>query len=117
MRNEANSTDARGVAVALIARIWHWLTTTPYTRLLEAEVERLRSDNIALRASVFGLVGRPAQTYAAYLARQIESASAKPNGGETKRAEPARRHLSWAEIRKRLEQRDAQGAGKQEVKQ
>jgi hypothetical protein len=92
-----------------VKRFWHWLTTSRYTRLLEAEVERLRSDNIALRASVFGLVGKPGQTYAAYLAEQIRPKGAN---GEGKTPEAARRHVGWAEIKKRLEARDATEAAK-----
>jgi hypothetical protein len=87
-----------------IATAWHWLTTTRYTRLLEAEVERLRGENIALRASVFGLVGRPGQTYATYLAEQLQP---KKVDGQAKAPEAARRFERWQEIRKRLEARDA----------
>ncbi len=31
-----------------IAAVWRWLTTSRYTRALEAEVERLRAENAAL---------------------------------------------------------------------
>ena len=32
-----------------IAVVWHWLTTSRYTRRLEAEIAQLRSDNDRLR--------------------------------------------------------------------
>jgi hypothetical protein len=110
VRTEANLEYAEGGAMESVKRAWHWLTTTRYTRSLEAEVERLRGDNIALRASVFGLVGKPGQTYAAYLAQQLQPRKAN---GETKTPEPARRHVNWAEIRKKLEARDVQQAAKE----
>jgi hypothetical protein len=99
--------------MATLAHFLHWLTTTRYTRSLEAECDRLRADNIALRASVFGLVGKPGQTYAAYLAEQLQPRKAN---GEMRTPEAARRSVSWNEIRKRLEEKDAQEAARTQPK-
>jgi len=38
---------------------WRWLTTGRYTRTLEAEVERLRTENRALLNSLLGTAGFP----------------------------------------------------------
>jgi hypothetical protein len=71
------STTLHTIAKA-IARVWHWLTTTPYTRLLEQEVERLRTENVALRASVFGMQGVPGQRYREFLAASLAQQQEPP---------------------------------------
>jgi len=42
-----------------IRTIWRWITGTRYTRVLEAEVVRLRAENRALLNSILGIAGVP----------------------------------------------------------
>ena len=77
-----------------IAEVWHWLTTTRYTRLLEDEVSRLRVENVALRNSIYARAGVPPIEYAAAIV-----AGAKGNG----RPAPIRRSMSWAQAKAKLE--------------
>jgi hypothetical protein len=42
-----------------IREIWQRITTSSYTRLLEAEVARLRAENRALLNSILGIAGVP----------------------------------------------------------
>ena len=45
--------------IEVLKTSWRWLTTTRYTRTLEAEVERLRAENRALLNSLLGTAGFP----------------------------------------------------------
>ncbi len=76
-----------------ICNLWHWLTTTRYTRLLEEEVVRLRVENVALRNSIYARAGVPPVEYAAALAPATRAAGAPA---------PVRRPLSWAQAKARL---------------
>ncbi len=40
-------------------QLWHWLTTSRYTRALEGELARLRAENRALVNSILGIAGIP----------------------------------------------------------
>ena len=77
-----------------IAVFWHWLTTTPYTRLLEEEVARLRIENVALRNSIYARAGVPPVEYAAAIV-----GASRANG----RPAPFRRSMSWAQAKAKLE--------------
>ena len=77
-----------------IAALWHWLTTTPYTRLLEEEVARLRIENVALRNSIYARAGVPPVEYAAAIV-----GASRANG----RPAPFRRTMSWAQAKAKLE--------------
>ncbi|HEX2715120.1 MAG TPA: hypothetical protein VHM88_23310 [Candidatus Acidoferrales bacterium] len=48
-----------GTMIETLKTFWRWLTTTRYTRTLEAEVERLRAENRALLNSLLGTAGFP----------------------------------------------------------
>jgi hypothetical protein len=77
-----------------LAVIWHWLTTSRYTRLLEEELARLRLENAALRNSIYVRAGVPPIEYAAGIAGE-----ARGNG----RPAAIRRTVSWAQAKARLE--------------
>ena len=90
-----------------IRSLWHWLTTTRYTRLLEEELARLRVENIALRNSIYARAGVPPVEYAATLA---------PAGRGAGAPAPIRRPLSWAQAKARLESLHRVAPGKTEEK-
>jgi hypothetical protein len=77
-----------------IAALWHWLTTTRYTRLLEEELARLRVENVALRNSIYARAGVPPIEYAAGIVGE-----ARGHG----RPAAIRRAVSWAQAKARLE--------------
>ncbi len=80
--------------LAAIQLIWHALTTTRYTRLLEDELARLRIENAALRNSIYARAGVPPVEYSTAIMD-----SARGNG----RPAAIRRTLSWAQAKARLE--------------
>jgi hypothetical protein len=80
--------------IATLAELWHWLTTTPYTRLLEEELARLRIENAALRNSIYARAGVPPVEYASGIV-----AATRSNG----RPASIRRAVSWAQAKARLE--------------
>lgn len=80
--------------LAAIQLIWHWLTTTRYTRLLENELARLRIENAALRNSIYARAGVPPVEYADAMV-----AASRANG----RPAAIRRAMSWAQAKARLE--------------
>jgi hypothetical protein len=90
-----------------LARAWHWLTTSRYTRRLEAEVERLRTENAGLREAIYARAGL-----------RITAAVPKGDGeivGSTEGRRPeeaprAIRRLPWGVMRQRLEIEDARRA-------
>jgi hypothetical protein len=47
------------MSVTLLAKAWRRITSTRYTRALEAEVARLRAENRALLNSILGIAGVP----------------------------------------------------------
>ncbi len=51
--------------------IWHWLSTSRYTRSLEAEVERLRADRDEARSQVWALINSFVTTAGAPLPQEI----------------------------------------------
>jgi hypothetical protein len=77
-----------------LASVWHWLTTTRYTRLLEEELARLRIENVALRNSIYARAGVPPVEYA-----DAVVGAARGNG----RPAAIRRAMSWAQAKARLE--------------
>ncbi|NDQ58032.1 MAG: hypothetical protein GZ088_13250 [Acidipila sp.] len=94
-----------------ICNLWHWLTTTRYTRLLEEEVVRLRVENVALRNSIYARAGVPPVEYAAALAPAFS-----PAGRGAGAPAPVRRPLSWAQAKARLESLHRVTPGKTEEK-
>ena len=87
------------------ADFWHWLTTTPYTRLLEDELARLRIENAALRNSIYARAGVPPIEYAQTLVGSVRG-SGRPTA--------IRRAVSWAQAKARLEAMHRTGAGQPE---
>jgi hypothetical protein len=78
-----------------LARVWHWLTTTRYTRLLEERVARLETENAHLRNSIYVRAGvGPVPLH--------PGSDAAP-GAERKAPQPIRRPISWAQVKQKLE--------------
>jgi hypothetical protein len=90
-----------------IVALWHWLTTTRYTRLLEDEIARLRIENVALRNSIYARAGVPPVEYAAGIVGETRG-----NG----RPAAIRRAVSWAQAKARLEAMHRSGPGRAEEK-
>ena len=90
-----------------IAALWHWLTTTRYTRLLEDELARLRIENVALRNSIYARAGVPPVEYASGIV-----AATRGNG----RPAAIRRAVSWAQAKARLEASHRGGPGRSQEK-
>ena len=89
------------------ARIWHWLTTTRYTRLLEDRVARLEVENAHLRNAIYARAGvGPVQLGPP----PLENAAA-----ERRSSQPLRRPISWSQVKQKLESEAAnrkQGSSK-----
>jgi hypothetical protein len=75
--------------------LWHWLTTSRYTRALEGEVARLRAENRALVNSLLGTAGVP----------PLQSDSSQAPGD--RKPIPAVRRRSWQQIGRMLEIEEA----------
>jgi hypothetical protein len=60
--------------------IWHWLSTSRYTRSLEAEVERLRSDRDEARRHVWALMNSLVTTTGAPLPQEILKLAERKTG-------------------------------------
>ncbi len=88
-----------------LERIWHWLTTSRYTRWLEAEVERLRAENLALRDSL-GIPGfaqgTPRLRYRAHLSAGKKSEVGSPTS-DFRSPPKAIRRPSVRQVLQRLE--------------
>jgi hypothetical protein len=76
--------------------LWQWLTTSRYTRWLEAEVERLRTDRDEARRQVWALVNSLVTTAGAPLPQEIlQQAGAKASAGQEPTATTQRGKKSW----------------------
>lgn len=96
-----------------IAELWRRWTATRYTRMLEADVERLRAENRALLNSILGIAGVPPISVPATEMRRGEAIgdhrASSENGPSLRRsisraqgAVPVRRR-SWHQINRALE--------------
>jgi primosomal protein N'' len=90
--------------MTLLERIWHWLTTTPYTRLLESQMEKLErenlriaQENLALHNTLLARVG----------ALQIDPATMHVHAA-AKPGAPVRRFISPRAYVQEMERRDAE---------
>ena len=94
----------------MLSPIWHWLTTTRYTRLLEERVARLEAENAHLRNAIYARAGvgpvplaPPPQEHA---------------GAGRRSPQPLRRSISWSQVKQKLESAAAvqqQGSSSQRV--
>jgi len=96
-------------AAERLARAWHWLTTSRYTRWLEAEVERLRAENETLRHFVTSPLRAVAEWHDGRAAHGQTDASACNPVLPDSTPRPIRR-VPWAVMRQRLEIEDARKA-------
>ena len=60
--------------------IWHWLSTSRYTRSLETEVERLRTDRDEARRHVWALMNSLVTTTGAPLPQEILKLAERKTG-------------------------------------
>ncbi len=74
-------------------KFWRWLTTGRYTRTLEDEVERLRTENRALLNSLLGTAGFP----------PVPAAGGPDPPSAGKAGIPAVRRRSWHQLAARRE--------------
>jgi len=79
----------------MLSPIWHWMTTTRYTRLLEERVARLEAENAHLRNAIYARAGvgpvplaPPPQEHA---------------GAGRRSPQPLRRSISWSQVKQKLE--------------
>jgi hypothetical protein len=88
------------MTIETIENAWHWLTSTRYTRLLEARVASLEIENRALRNSIYARAGMAPVDYT------------QPDGVAPphKMPPPIRRVVSWAQMKQKLEQEAARHA-------
>jgi len=87
--------------VRLLANIWHWLTTTRYTRLLEERVARLEAENAHLRNAIYARAGVGPVP--------LGPAPAANAAGERRMPQPIRRPISWSQVKQKLEGAAAKG--------
>ena len=90
------SSDEWRVASGIgLARLWHWLTTTRYTRLLEERVARLEAENAHLRNAIYARAG----------VGPVPLGPAPPANaaGERRMSQPIRRPISWSQVKQKLE--------------
>ncbi len=94
------ASSSRKMTIESIENTWHWLTTTRYTRILEARVASLEIENRALRNSIYARAGMPPVDYT------------NPDGlaPAPKLPQPIRRVVSWAQMKQKLEQEAARHA-------
>jgi hypothetical protein len=90
--------------------VWRWLTTSRYTRWLEAEVERLRADRDEARRQVWALVNSLVTTAGAPLPQEIlQQAGTKANAAQGAKVAPQRGKKSWHQRAMALEIESARG--------
>jgi len=78
-----------------ISRLWHWLTTSRYTRLLEERVARLEAENAHLRNAIYARAG---------IGPVPLGPPPAPNAGAERRTQqPLRRPISWSQVKQKLE--------------
>ena len=78
-----------------IERVWHWLTTTRYTRLLEECLARLEAENAHLRNAIYARAGVGPVT--------LGTAAAVDGPAAKKTHQPLRRPISWIQLKQKLE--------------
>ena len=77
-----------------LARVWHWLTTTRYTRVLEERIARLEAENAHLRNAIYARAG----------VGPVPLGPAPPDSSAERRLpQPIRRPISWAQVKQKLE--------------
>lgn len=87
------------MSAAFLTSLWHWLTTTRYTRLLEERVLRLEAENAHLRNAIYARAG----VGPVPLVPKLRDAP-PPNGAAERRLpQPLRRPISWAQVKQKLE--------------
>jgi len=92
-----------------IARFWHWLTTTRYTRLLEERVARLEAENAHLRNAIYARAGVGPVT--------LGTAPESQRAPERTSHQPLRRPTSWIQLKQKLESEGGLRRGKQEARE
>ncbi len=96
---------------AFVEAFWHWLSTTPYTRALEREVERLRAENRGLIDSLLGtkgvgpVLGPVEQSKTADAQGRGQGTGNRGQGPAASSRRAGRR--SWAQINRELELKSA----------
>jgi hypothetical protein len=85
----------KAVMLDTLQRLWHWLTTTRYTRLLEERVARLEAENAHLRNAIYARAG----------VGPVPLGPAPPSdaAADKKLRQPIRRPISWAQVKQKLE--------------
>ena len=78
-----------------IVRVWHWLTTTRYTRLLEERVARLEAENAHLRNAIYARAGVGPVT--------LGTTPGVHTPPEKRAHQPLRRPISWIQLKQKLE--------------
>jgi hypothetical protein len=78
-----------------LGALWHWLTTTRYTRVLEERLARLEAENAHLRNAIYARAG----------VGPVPLGPAPPPDPATERKmrQPIRRPISWAQVKQKLE--------------
>lgn len=100
----AGSGERDAPRVEGLAKMWRWLTTSRYTRALEAEAARLRADNSALMNALLGaghVVQVPVPT--GIQTGSPKSTEASSGSANAVKAVPAARRRSWQQIGRMLE--------------
>jgi hypothetical protein len=98
-----------------LRQVWQRITTTRYTRALEAEVARLRAENRALLNSILGIAGVPPLPVVAAPPSTSSLSAAAPIGADVASPTPPvaakqsasatvpMRRRSWQQINRMLE--------------
>lgn len=96
MRADLERAGQAGLA-GVLARVWNWLTTSRYTRYLEAELDRLREDRDQARRQVWALINSLVTTAGAPLPHEIlRQAAADSTSAAQKDKHPLHRgRKSW----------------------
>ena len=78
-----------------LAHLWHLLTTTRYTRLLEKRVASLEAENAHLRNAIYARAG---------VGPVPLTPPAVADAAERRLPQPLRRPISWSQVKQKLEQ-------------
>lgn len=78
---------------SFLSSLWHWLTTTRYTRQLEERVARLEAENAHLRNAIYARAG----------IGPVPLGPAPEGNPEKRLPQPVRRPISWAQVKQKLE--------------
>jgi hypothetical protein len=97
---------AAATLMETLEKVWHWLTTSRYTRLLEERVARLETENAHLRNSIYVRAGVGPLP--------VEPGPGAAGGAERKTPQPIRRPVSWAQVKQKLESAAASGMRRDE---